>query len=129
MPCVPSVDGSRQTVFLPAALRDVREHLAQEVDDRRLAERLHLGRALRRDRPAEALGAPVAAARPPLGVVDADVRRHHPGRLVPEDGVDAALEHPVGPLLAERAVGGAVQARTGDAPPVVEHLALLRDGT
>ena len=34
----------------PAARGDVREHLAQEVDDRRLAERLHLGRALRRDR-------------------------------------------------------------------------------
>ena len=104
MPCVPSVDGQQADRVLAAARGDVREHLAQEVDDRRLAERLHLGRQLRRDRAAEALGAALAAARPALGVVDADVRRHHPRRLVPEDGVDAALEHPVGPLLAERAV-------------------------
>ena len=105
MPCVPSVAGSRQTVFFAAARGDVGDDLAQEVDDRRLAERLHLGRELGGDRAAEALGAPLAAARPPLGVVDAHVRRHHPRRLVPEDRVDAALERPVGPLLAERAVG------------------------
>ncbi len=84
------------------------------------------GVSSRRHRPAEALGAAVAAARPARRVVDADVRGHHPGRLVPEDGVDAALEHPVGPLAAERAIRGAVQARARDAAPVVEHLAFLR---
>ena len=105
---------------------DVREHLAQETDHRRLAEGLHLGRPLRGDRPAEALGAVVAAARPALRIVDSDVHRHDPGGLVPEDRVDAALEHPVGPLFAEVAVRRAVEAGGRDAASVVEHLALLR---
>src|SRR5206468_8314322 len=38
---------------------------------------------------------------------------------------DAALEHPVRPLLAEVAIRGTVEAGGGDAAPVVEHLALL----
>jgi len=100
--------------------------LAQEVDDRLLTEAPHVRGELARDRAAEALGAPVAAARPALGIVDADVRGHDPGGFVPEDRVDAAVEHPVGPLLAEVAVGGAVEAGCRDAAPVVEHLALLR---
>ena len=107
------------------ALGDVGEHLAQEADDRRLAKGLHLGRELARDRPAEALGAPIAAARPARRVVDSDVHRDDPRGLVPEDRVDAALEHPVGPLLAEVAVGGAVETGGRDSPPVVQHLALL----
>ena len=84
-----------------AALGDVRDHLAQEVDDGRLAEGPHLRRQLRRQRAAEALGADVAAAAPARGVVDADVRRHDPRRLVPEDRVRARLERGVRPLLAE----------------------------
>jgi hypothetical protein len=99
--------------------------LAQEVDDRCLAEAPYFRRELARDRAAEAFGAPVAAARPARGVVDADVRRYDPRRLVPEDRVDAALEHPVGPFLAEVAVGRAVEAGGCNAAPVVEHLALL----
>ena len=85
----------------------------------------HLGRQLGGNGAAEALGTVVAAARPARGVVDADVHRHHPRGLVPEHGVDAALEHPVGPLLAEVAVRSAVEAGGCDAAPVVEHLALL----
>src|SRR5206468_6736042 len=100
-------------------------HLTQEADDRRFPKGLHLGCALRRNRAAEAPGAAVAAAGPARGVVDSDVFRHDPRGLVPEDRVDAALEHPVGPLLAEVAVRGAVETGGRDAAPVVQHLALL----
>src|SRR5436190_1039357 len=84
-----------------AARRDVIRDLAQEVDDGLLAEAPHLRRELAGDRATEALGAAVTAAGPARGVVDSDVLRHDPRRLVPEDRVDAAFEHPVGPLLAE----------------------------
>jgi hypothetical protein len=67
----------------------------------------------------------VAATRPPRLVLDADVYRNHPSGLVPEDRVDAALEHPVRPRLAEVAIRRAVEAGRGDPAPVVEHLALL----
>ncbi len=103
----------------------MREDLTQEVGDRRLAEQAHLRRELLGERTAEPFGATVAAASPPLVVLDADVSRHHPGRLVPEDRVDAAVESPVGPLLAEGPVRSAVEARGRDTAPVVEHLALL----
>ena len=99
--------------------------LPQEADDRLLAEAPHLRGELARDRAPETLGAAVAATRPARRVVDADVRRNDPRGLVPEDRVDAALEHPVGPLLAEVAVGGAVETGGRDAAPVVQHLALL----
>ena len=108
-----------------ALRRDMVGDFAQEIDDRLLAEAPNLGGELARNRAAEALGAAVAAARPPLRVVDADVRRDDPRGLVPEDRIDAALEHPVGPLLAEVAVGGAVETGGRDAAPVVQHLALL----
>jgi len=108
-----------------AARRDVVGDLAEEIDDRLLAEAPHRRRELAGDGTAEALGAPVTAARPARRVVDSDMRRDDPGRLVPEDRVGAALEHPVGPLLAELAVGGAVEAGGRNAPAVVEHLALL----
>ena len=111
--------GRRQQAdrVLAAARGDVRDDLAQEVDDRRLAERLHLRRQLAGHGAAEPLGAMLAAARPARRVVDADVRGHHPRGLVPEHRVDAALEHPVGPLLAERAVRRAVQARAATRRP------------
>ena len=124
-PCVPSVDGQEADRVRAAVRLDVRQHLAEEVDHRGLAERLHLRRQLCGDRTAVAVGATVAAARPARGIVDADVHRHDPRGLVPEDRVDAALEHPVGPLLAEVTVGRAVEAGGGNAAPVVEHLAIL----
>src|SRR5207248_10499414 len=108
-----------------AARRNVRDDLAQEVDDGLLAKAHHLRRELPGDGRTEALGAVVATARPPRGVVDPDVHGHDPGGLVPEDRVDAALEYPVGPLLQELAVRGAVEAGGCHAAAVVEHLALL----
>src|ERR1700759_4634229 len=97
------------------------DDLAQETHDRLLAKAHDFGGPLGGNRPAEALGAAVAAARPAYVVVDADVHRHDPRGLVPEHGVDPALEHPVGPVLAEVAVRGAVEASGSDATAVVEH--------
>src|SRR5204863_3380987 len=56
----------------------------------------------------------------------ADVLRHRPVRLVPEDVVGAALECRVGPLRAEGSVRGLIEATRRDTAAVVEDLAGLR---
>jgi len=58
-------------------------------------------------------------------VLDPDVLRDDPRRLVPEDEVGSRLERGVGPLLQERAIRRMVEAGSCDAAPVVEHLAGL----
>ena len=103
---------------------DVGDHLAQEVDHRRLAKRTRV-RQLGREIASEALATVIAAAAPARLVLDADVNRNDPGRLVPEDRVDTGLERGRRPLLAERAIRRAVQARGRDPAPVVHHLAFL----
>src|SRR4029077_13546465 len=108
-----------------AARSDVGDQVAEEADDRLLAKALDLGGTLGRDGRAEPLGAPVAAACPPGRVVDPYVHGHDPRRLVPEDRVDAAPQHPVRPFLEGVAVVRAVEACRRDSAAVVEHLALL----
>src|SRR5207248_11090872 len=82
-------------------------------------------RQLSREIASEALATVIAAAAPARLVLDADVNRNDPGRLVPEDRVDTGLERGRRPLLAERAIRRAVQARGRNATPVVHHLAFL----
>ncbi len=124
-PCVPSVEGSRQIAFAPPRSVTCASISRRKPTTDASRNACTSGVQLARDRAAEALGAPIAAARPARRVVDADVHGHDPGGLVPEDRVHAALEHPVGPLLAEVAVRGAVETRGRDSPSVVQHLALL----
>ena len=108
----------------------VREHVAQEVHRGRLPEGQHLGGQLRRHRLAVMLlvetKADVAAARPPLLVVDPDVLGNRPVRLVPEDAVRSRLDSRVRPLAAVGTVDLVVEAAGGDAATVVEDLARLR---
>ena len=122
---MPSVEGRRQIAFAPP-----RAATCASISRRKSTTDASRNACTSGVRSAgtgapKTLGAVVAAARPARGVVDADVLRHDPRGLVPEDRVDAALEHPVGPLLAEVAVGGAVEAGGRHPAPVVEHLALL----
>src|SRR5205823_10341488 len=104
--------------------RDVRGHLAEEIHDGALSERLNLrGQARRQVQPGQ-LGADPARAGPALRLC-ADVLGHRPVGLVPEDEVGFRLERRLGPLLAERAVYGVVEATGRDAAAVVQHLAGL----
>src|SRR5439155_25390954 len=94
--------------------RDVADELAQEVDERLLAECVHLGRALVGQRPAEPLRARVASAHALV-----------PVRFVPEDPVGAGLERRVRPRLHELAIPRPVDARGGEGPAVLDELAVL----
>ena len=124
---VRSLDRGEQADRVAAAARaHVRGELAEEVDERRLAEREHLVVEVRREVAPEALATDVAAAAPARCVVDAHVLGDDPVRLVPEDEVGARVERGVRPLGAESAVARVVQARRSDAAAVVEHLAGVR---
>jgi hypothetical protein len=101
----------------------VRRQLAEEVDHRRLPEREDLVGELPGEVRAEPFAADLAAATPAAGLVDADVQRHDPMRLVPEDQVGSGFERCVRPLLQEGAIARVVEAGRPDAPSVVEHLA------
>src|SRR5512146_564039 len=103
----------------------MRSELAQKVDDGLLAEELRLSRQSGGGLPSESLDTTLATAGPAPIVCDSHVCGCDPGGLVPEDRVDAALEHPVRPVLAEVAIGRAGEAGCSHAATVVEHLALL----
>ena len=92
-------DGEEADRVAAAAVPDMGDHLAQEVDERRL------GAA------AGVAGLAAAAA------------RLAPVRLVPEDVVDAGLEGSVCPAAAEVAVFGPAEARRRQAPAVLCDLA------
>ena len=120
--------GQRQQAdrVLATAGGDVRRHLAEEIDDRSFTKRLHFrGQTLGHVQTRQ-FGTDLAHTCPTLWIIDADVLRDGPVRLVPEDVVRAGLERGVRPFLAERAVGGIVETAGRHAPSVVEHLARLR---
>ena len=124
-PCVPSVAGRRQIVFAPPRAATCASSSRRKSTTDSSRKRFTSGVGSPGTGPPKRSAQRSQRQRPARRVVDADMRRNDPRGLVPEDRVDAALEHPVGPLLAEVAVGGAVEAGGGDAAPVVEHLALL----
>ena len=82
-------------------------------------------------RPPRAATCATSSPRKPVSEVSAPPQtlavagRHEPVRLVPEDEIDARLEHGVGPAAAELAVGGLVRAGRRQARPVGRHLARL----
>ena len=123
---MPSVAGSRQIVFAPprAATCATISRRKSTTDASRNARTS--GVSSPGSGAAEALGAVVAAA-----ASSAPRRRRRRARGTTQAGSSQKTESTpassaaVGPLLAERAVGRAVQARGGDAAAVVEHLALL----
>ncbi len=108
----------------PAPRRDVRDETGEEVEQRGLAEGGspggRAGGQLLAGLLAEEPAARVAAA------AEAAVGRCRPVRLVPEDEVDARLEHGVRPAPAEVPVVGVVEARRRRVAAVVEHLARVR---
>ena len=127
---VRSLGRGQQADRVPAAARgDVREHLAQEVDDRGLAERLHLGRELadrrRRRAPRTARSgtstAPASSMPTCAGTIHAGSSQKTSS--TPHSSTQSAHS------FRTRGSASAVEARARDAASVVEHLALLRDRT